>query len=342
MKSRFVFAFFIFLTLNLLHINPLMADELSLKNGDRISGNILNMSDSQVVIKTSYAGEITVKWAEIENVKTDQKIAVMLKNGIEYIGNILEAGKGLIKLNSSGKNKAPSLAIEEIKMIRTLMESKVKIKARANVGLTYTRGNTNKDHSYFDGELSARTTNNRYTAGGELNKTKDNGVRTESNAMGFLKYDHFLSKRLFLYGNGQFEKDKFQDLNLRSVYGLGSGYQFLETPIENLYFEAGINYVTEDYMTSADKNYTSGRWAVSYDKFFYNKVFQFFHFHEGFGSFEEADDIFIKSKTGVRIPIFTNLNASLQYNFDWDNTPSPGRKKTDRALMFTLGYFFAN
>ena len=342
MKSHFVFVFFVLINVSLLNVSPLLADELSLKNGDRISGNILNMSDSQVVIKTSYAGEITVKWAEIANVKTDQKIAVMLKNGIEYIGNIVEAGKGLLKLGSSEKKETPSLSIEEIKMIRTSTVPVVKIKTRANAGLTYTRGNTNKDSSYFDGEFSARTTNNRYTAGGELNSTRDKGVRTENNALGFLKYDHFLSERLFLYGNGQFEKDKFQDLDLRSVYGLGSGYQFIETPIENLYFEAGINYVTEDYMSLPDKNYTSGRWAVSYDKFFYNKIFQFFHFHEGLGSFEEADDMFIKSKTGIRIPIFTNLNASLQYNFDWDNTPSPGRKKSDRALMFTLGYFFAN
>ncbi len=342
MKRLFVFVFFTLLTINLLNLSPLMADELSFKNGDRISGEILNMNEKQVVIKTSYAGEITASWTEIANVKTDQKIAVILKNGIEYLGNIIEAGKGLIKLNSSGKNKISSVSIEEIEMIKTSKEEGVKIKTRANAGMAYTRGNTNKDNSYFDGELSARTTNNRYTAGGELNRTETNGTRTENNAIGFLKYDHFLSKRLFLYGNGQFEKDKFQDLNLRSLYGLGSGYQFLETPLENLYVEAGINYVTEDHMTIADEEYASGRWAVSYDKFFYNKVFQLFHFHEGFGSFEEADDMFIKSKTGVRIPIFTNLNASLQYNFDWDNTPSPGRKKTDRALMFTLGYFFAN
>ena len=176
MKRLFIFILFVFLTIGLLYINPLMADELSLKNGDRISGNILNMSDSQVVIKTSYAGEITVKWTEIANVKSDQKIAVMLKNGIEYIGNIVEAGKGLLKLDSSGKNEASSLSIEEIKMIRTSTVPVVKIKTRANAGLTYTRGNTNKDSSYFDGEFSARTTNNRYTAGGELNRTRDKGV----------------------------------------------------------------------------------------------------------------------------------------------------------------------
>ncbi|NLD37124.1 MAG: DUF481 domain-containing protein [Desulfatiglans sp.] len=342
MKSLFVFVFFTLLTISLLHVSPLIADEIHIKNGDRISGNIISMSNSQVIIKTSYAGEITVKWSEIGSFTTDQKLAVMMKNGIEYTGNLQEAGEGRIKLSSEGRREIPSLSIEDIKAIRTSVEPKIKIKARANAGFTYIRGNTNKDQRYFDGELSARTIDHRYTAGGKLNRTKDSGTRTENNALGYIKYDYFLSERLFVYANGQFEKDRFRDLNLRSVYGLGSGYQFLETPQENLYIEAGINYVTEDYMSVPDEDYTSGRWALNYDRFIINKTLQFFHFHEGFGSFERADDMFIKSRTGIRIPILKNLKASLQYNFDWDNTPSPGRKKSDRALMFTLGYFFAN
>ncbi|MBN1904902.1 MAG: DUF481 domain-containing protein [Deltaproteobacteria bacterium] len=342
MKSLFVFVIFTILTISLLYVSPLMADDIYIKNGDHVSGNIISMSNSQVVMKTSYAGEITIKWSEIKSLTTDQTLAVMMKNGIEYTGNLQEAGEGLIKLGSEGRHENPALSIEEIKVIRTPLDPRLKIKARANAGLSYTRGNTNKDQTYLDGELSARTINNRYTAGGEVNRTKDNGRRTENNAMGYLKYDHFLSERLFVYANGRFEKDRFQDLDLRSVYGLGSGYQFLESPLENLYLEAGINYVTEDYKTIADEDYTSGRWAFSYDRYYYNKVFQFFHFHEGFGSFERADDMFIKSRTGIRIPIYSNLKASLQCNLDWDNTPAPGRKKSDRAMMFTLGYFFAN
>ncbi|NLA75273.1 MAG: DUF481 domain-containing protein [Deltaproteobacteria bacterium] len=335
---KFVFILFVIASISA----PLMADELLIKNGDHISGNIVRMSSSQVTIKTAYAGEITVNWSEITNVVTDQMIAVMLKNGIEYTGNIQETGEGRIRLSFEGVREPISLPIEEIKVIRTSAEPMIKIKARANAGLTYTRGNTYKDHSHFDGEISARTTNNRYIAGGEINKTKDNLRKTEDNALGTLKYDRFLSERHFIYANVQFQKDSFQDLNLRSIYGLGSGYQFIESSLENLYLEVGLNYVTEDYMTAPDNDYTSGRWAFSYDKFYYNKTFQFYHFHEGIGSFEESDDFFIKSRTGIRIPIFTCINASLQYNLDWDNTPSPGRKKADRAVLFTLGYFFAN
>ena len=75
---------------------------------------------------------------------------------------------------------------------------------------------------------------------------------------------------------------------------------------------------------------------------FYDKAFQLFHFHEGFVSLEDSDDLFVKSRTGVRIPLFKNINATIQYNVDWEKNPSPGRKKTDKELMFTLGYLFEN
>jgi putative salt-induced outer membrane protein YdiY len=212
----------------------------------------------------------------------------------------------------------------------------------ANIGMTFTSGNTEKDTTHFDGEFSARTEKNRYTAGGQLNRSEDNGIKTESNSLGYLKYDHFLSEKWFAYANSLFEKDRFKDLNLRSALGVGIGHQFFETAETNLSLESGLNYVSDDYIVAPDESYSSGRWAINYDKYFFSKAFQFFHFHEGFVSLEDSEDMFIKSRTGIRVPIYKRLNASLQYNLDWEKSPSPGREKTDKVLMFTLGYMFEN
>jgi putative salt-induced outer membrane protein YdiY len=44
--------------------------------------------------------------------------------------------------------------------------------------------------------------------------------------------------------------------------------------------------------------------------------------------------------TGLRMPIADKIRTSLQYNVDWENEPAPGRVKTDRAVLLTLGYEF--
>ena len=340
--NNFSKCFIIFLfIINLFRAGYLMADEVYLKNGDRISGNILKMQDNKLTIKTSYAGEIGVKWSEIADMKTDKEISVLLSDDTLINGNPQGFEQGKMRI-SSKVAETVSFSLTDVKSINPPKEPAVKITARMNVGITSTSGNTEKDTTHFDGEFIARTSKNRYTAGGELNGTKDSGVKTEDNALGYIKYDHFVLKKWFVSSNALFEKDKFKDLTLRSSLGIGSGYQFYETKITNLSLEAGLSYVSEDYIVAPDESFSSGRWSVSYDRYFYNKAFQLFHFHEGFISLENSDNMFINSRTGVRVPLFKHFNASLQYNLDWEKSPSPGRKKTDRALMFTLGYLIEN
>lgn len=345
MKTFFQRLFIIFPVILLFICNFSWADEIFLKNGDRISGKILNMKDSKLFISTSYSGEISITWQEVLSLKTDEEISVLLNDDTLIYGNTQGTENGVMRLSTSKIAERVSFSLVDVKAINPdppVEEPAVKMKARLNYGITSTRGNTEKDTQHFDGEFVARTDINRYTAGGELNKSEDRGNRTENNSLAYLKYDHFLSKKWFLYGNAQFEKDKFKDLKLRSLAGIGSGYQFLETPHTNLSLEAGINYVNEDYETTLDESYSSSRWSINYDRYFLGKAFQLFHFHEGFVSIEDTDDLFIKSRTGIRIPMFKSINATLQYNLDWDKSPPAGREKSDKTLMFTLGYQFEN
>ena len=152
------------------------------------------------------------------------------------------------------------------------------------------------------------------------------------------QYDHFLTEKWFFYTNALFEKDEFKDIDLRSTIGAGAGYQFFETPLTNLSTETGLTYVNEDYEQGQDNSYPAGRWSVKFDQYLLDKKIQFFHFHEGFVSIEDTEDMFIRSRTGFHIPLYKNFKATVQYNYDWDKSPAPGREKADEAFLFTLGY----
>jgi putative salt-induced outer membrane protein YdiY len=328
--------------INIFCFKSLMADEVHLKNGDRLSGEVISMKDGKLTIKTSYAGEIDVNWAEISNIKTDKEISVLLSDGTLLKGSPEGFEQDRMILGTSKFAEPVSFTIADVKSINPPKEPAVKIKAITNVGITRTSGNTEKNVTHFEGEFSARTEKNRYTAYGELNKTDDTGVNTEDNSLAYVKYDHFLSKKWYANSNAQFEKDVFRDLNLRSTLGIGSGYQFYETEITNLSLEAGINYVDEDYIDAPDLSYTSGRWGLNWNRYFYRKAFQLYHYQDGYISLENSDDMFFKSRTGIRVPLFDRLNASLQYNWDYEKSPAPGREKVDKSLIFTLGYLFEN
>jgi len=187
-------------------------------------------------------------------------------------------------------------------------------------------------------EVVARIRDNRYTLGGRGARAKDSGEVTEANWFVYTKYDHFLTKKWYGYANANFENDRFKDIYLRSTLGVGTGYQFIESEKNNLSLEGGLTYVHTDFTNAPDDDYPAGRWAIKFDHLLFDTRVQFFHYDEAYVNLENAEDTFVRSQTGLRVPLTKDLNATAQYNFDWDNTPAPGAVRDDGTLLMTLGY----
>jgi hypothetical protein len=53
-------------------------DVIVMRNGDHISGEILAMAEGRLVVRTAYAGEVTLEWNAIEALESGRPLAVML------------------------------------------------------------------------------------------------------------------------------------------------------------------------------------------------------------------------------------------------------------------------
>jgi hypothetical protein len=97
--------------------------------------------------------------------------------------------------------------------------------------------------------------------------------------------------------------------------------------------------VNEDYTVEGqDNDYAAGRWAVKYDQYFFDKFVQLFHLHDGIVSLEDMQDIILRTRTGLRLSLRNGFNTTVQYNWDWDNSPAPGTERVDERYLITLGY----
>jgi putative salt-induced outer membrane protein YdiY len=316
-----------------------LADEVYLKNGDHMTGKVIRMENKILIFKTSYAGEISMKWVEVASIQTDESIHIILSNETSTRGIAVPAGEGKVQVKANEIEEPLKFDLTQMVIINPKPpEPPIKLNARVNVGLTAQRGNTDTDNVYIDGNFVARTEKNRYTIGGEYNLEKTDDERTANNALGYIKYDHFLNEKWYLYSNALFETDEFKDLDLRTALGVGAGYQFFETELTNLSLEAGLSYVNEDYDEAEDDNFSAGRWSINFDRYLFNKALQFFHYHEGYVSLEDTSDIVFKSRTGFRVPLYKRLTATAQYNYDRDSQPAPGADKVDTKYMLLLGY----
>ena len=106
--------------------------------------------------------------------------------------------------------------------------------------------------------------------------------------------------------------------------------------------EAGLSYVNEDFILAEDNDYPAGTWSLDFDRWFFDKLFQFYHIHTVSFSLEDSEDIFLKTRTGLRFPLYKGLNVGAQFHWDWDNDPSPGTKSNDYRYLLTIGWYYDN
>lgn len=324
-------------------LSPAAADELHLSNGDILTGQLIRMEENKLFFKTSYAGELSVNWMEVTNLVTDDAIKVILTDGTALEGFSQKASTRMMRLETQ-KLEAPSdFKLSEVAAINPEKKPVVKITVRANAGFNQERGNTDTDSLRLDGEFVARTEKSRYTFTGELNSEKSDGDTTVKNWLAYGNYNYFLIPKWFLYANTLFEHDKFADLDLRSTLGVGAGHQFFESDTLNLSAAVGPAWVNEDYIEAEDDDYSAGQWLINYDQYFFKKFVQLFHRQTGWVKLSDTGKWLLKTRQGLRFPIYEGFTTTLQYNYDYNNEPSSDAdEKWDSKLMLLLGWQFTN
>ncbi len=80
------------------------ADTIKLKNGDRLTGTIIKSDEKALVIKTEYAGPVTVNWDAIQDVESNQELNVFSKGGQKLVGTLASSeNKIAVTTKDAGK-----------------------------------------------------------------------------------------------------------------------------------------------------------------------------------------------------------------------------------------------
>jgi len=120
------------------------------------------MADGKLVVRTAYAGEITLEWSEVASIETDRPLAVMLEGEDAPVLRRLEAGADLARI--AYLNPKP----HESGIGTTYT-------GRAALSANYTSGNAPSRRLYSDAELTARAAEYRYQLGGKFERRSEQG-----------------------------------------------------------------------------------------------------------------------------------------------------------------------
>ena len=328
------------------------ADQVVLKNGDRVTGSIVKKDAKQITIQTDMFGLVSTAWDQVVSIIADKPLNVVLPDGKTVVGTLRESG-GKVEIASGGTTVA--VAPQEITTIRNAAEQKAFERllqpgwldlwaGGGSIGFAGTSGNA-KTTTFTTGLTAARITRtdktsiyfNTIKASALIN---NRSAGTAEAIRGGLGYSRNLSPRLFANVFNDYEYDKFQNLDLRTVFGGGLGFKAIKTDRMTLDVLGGGAYNYSRFNTPLIRKTGEFYWGDDFT-FKLNAATSLFQSYRMFNDLKSPGTYRINFDLGASTKISKWLVWNVSISDRYLTNPAPGRKTNDLLYTTGLGITFA-
>lgn len=328
------------------------ADVITLKNGDRVTGAIIKKDGKTLTIKSEHFGVVTLPWEQVDSIKADQTLNVVLQDGKTVQSTLATKGD---KVEVAQQTVAPA----EIVVIRNADEQKAYERLQAprltdlwagtgTIGWAGTRGNadtttftvglngarvtrTDKTFLYFNAVRASASVNNR-------------SATTAQAVRGGWGYNRNLSPRMFVNTFNDYEYDRFQALDLRAVFGGGLGYIAWKGERGRLDLVGGAAYNHERFSPaprpSFTRNSAEAYWGNDFS-YKFSAATSFVQSYRMFNNLTNTGNYRMNFDAGAN----TRLTKWLTWNISLSNrylsNPAPNRVNSDWLYTTGFGFTFA-
>lgn len=210
---------------------PLMADELLMKNGDRLTGTVVVKQGKTLRFKVAYAGELSIKWADVAALRSTKPLQITFEDGSQRTA-VLVAGAS--PLSTQLKEEGQPLTMTAINTLIPAEVGRWQHKHRIEMSLDLHREAKDTDDVRLRTEHELRNVDWRLQLDGEWdyvntdNKTSKNRYEIDQ------KTDYFLLPRLYARGQYAYQRNQLPPASANQLYTLGLGYLFFDDAITQL------------------------------------------------------------------------------------------------------------
>ncbi|HVE72419.1 MAG TPA: DUF481 domain-containing protein [Thermoanaerobaculia bacterium] len=145
------------------------------------------------------------------------------------------------------------------------------------------------------------------------------------------RYEKLFQTRAFWFGEVQFLRDPFREINYLVSPLAGAGIHVINTPARKLTFDGALGAIVEDNdvlgrdTSGAIKAGESFEWAISPTSKVTQKL-------SGLWKADDLGDALLHFDAGLATTVATRLELKLSYVYDYQTEPPPDIEKGDRAL----------
>jgi len=241
----------------------LRADQVTLKNGDRLTGTIVKTDDDAktLLMKTDFAGDVTIQFDAVTAIESSQPLHLTLSDGRVIAGRVNTSDGKLAIAAASGEVTAPRETVKAVRNDKEQAEFDRLQHPRLldywsglfDFGLSLTEGNSSTTALTIAGKASRVVPKSKlsfYYTEVYAKDNRENPSLTTANAVhGGARYEFNLRPRVYVFAFTDFDSDALQNLNLRNVLGGGLGYHVIKS--KNTQFDVfGGGSFNQEYFSS--------------------------------------------------------------------------------------------
>lgn len=329
--------------------STLSAEQVFLKNGDVITGTILNMDGKKLVVKTAYAGPIPIDMSAVDHFTSAAPMVVTTASSKTLTGTVAVQGDNYVVTTASGTQTMPR---SDIAFLRSPADQTAYEKAlhpgmlegwkgAGNFGVAFARGNSQTTNLTLGLDAQRKTTNDGWTIGATSIYATDAklGATTANAFQAAIRYDRNLNKRLFLFGTFGGGYDQLQDLDYRILPGGGLGVHAITGPRTTLDLLSGIAYDREAYSTGLIRNLTTATLGDEFS-FHLNSRTKFIQNVYYLPYLNDTGNYRANGNAGISTKLNGWMTANLLFNDQYNSQPVLGNKKNDVLFTSGLGFTF--
>ncbi|MFH1563075.1 MAG: DUF481 domain-containing protein [Nitrospirota bacterium] len=279
----------------------LSADEIRLKNGDKISGQIINDGEVAIIIETEAMGQISVKREFIKEVIADKELGVAV-----------------------AKQETPDLWKREI-----------------SIGYNEARGNTENSQLSLNIYANRKTDDDEFTIKANNFYSSSNKKMDSQNWYSLVRYAFsFGGRKWYNFYKLEANHNKFSNIDYRLVPAVGLGYWYSDTPTWKAMVETAIGLEHTKFkqgVKDSDEVVLVPRAFFEAALFEKSKISQDISLYS---SLSNKGECRLRSETMFENPISEELSVRFSLINDYNSDPPEDTKKSDLRLISSLVYSF--
>lgn len=326
--------------------STLYSDQVHLKNGDRLTGKIISLTDGKIVLSSNLAGQVIIDMKNVATLSSDSQLEIHLKDGTVLHQPVAAAEPNQFAVTTGEPLRPQTFSLTQVASINPPPKPEPKWTGSISGSVSSIHGNTTAESVTGSVNAARRSEKDRLTASADYATSRredpDTGDEdtTENWWRAKMQYDYFFTKKFFGFGNVRLEKDAIADLDRRLVVGGGAGYQWIETERTSFSTGFGLASLYEKFENTTESNSELSLQAGYNLNKTIGKNLKFMHDLTYYPSLDSFSDYFLTTSAELRATMVKNLFASFKVIFDFDASPAPDRGSTDVKYLLGVGLTF--